>query len=285
MSLVCFACTVSLARSEQQLAKMVICFILCLCRMYENQQHIESIVREMLKSLCTVSIAFSVELRLQGTLGITVDRNNIHLIQLDERILSNTSNDVHVVPADLVIPESIVKVERDDPAYQFGHMTVSESPNSRHHVVAPIDNQPSQTCQTIAHASQGQCGTSNVRADCSVIRSLVADSDSRQLAGIPQPASLNSAVSTERSKSSSQDVNKTNVCQLPHDPQLSKYAVVKLKRLDANKLLANGCGSLGITIESNKNRKSSRVRLLKNDEYVYESPCTPREVRPSKNYY
>jgi hypothetical protein len=285
MGLVCFACTMSLARSEQQLADIVICFILCLCRMYENQQHIESIVREMLKSLCTVSIAFSVELRLQGTLGITVDRNGTHLIQFDERILSNTSNGVHVVPTDLVIPESIVKVERDDPAYQF--VAVSEPLNNRHHVVAPIDNQPSQTCQTTAHASQGQCGTSNDGADCSVISSHVAESDSQQLAGISQPvnASLNSAVSTEKSKSLSQDVIRTNVCQLPHDPQLSKCAMVKLKRLDAHKFLANGCSSVGIAKESDKSGRPSRVRLLRNDEYIYESPCTPREVRLSNNFY
>ena len=99
--------------------------------MYEDQKHIECVVREMLKSLCKVSIAFSQELHIQGTLGITVDRNGIFLVQINEILNLNSavhSANLHSNDNDnLSVP--FVKIEPDDPPNYQSH---DISRNSKH---------------------------------------------------------------------------------------------------------------------------------------------------------
>ena len=80
--------------------------------MLGDQQQIERVLREMLRSLCKVSIAYSEEIRMQGTLCITVDKCGVFVVQLNETIVSKkidvegSSRNTELIPN-----KSIVKTE------------------------------------------------------------------------------------------------------------------------------------------------------------------------------
>lgn len=51
-----------------------------------DQQRLDRVLREMLRALCKVSIAYSDEIKVQGTVCITVDKRGIYVVQLNETV-------------------------------------------------------------------------------------------------------------------------------------------------------------------------------------------------------
>lgn len=55
-----------------------------------DQQRLDRVLREMLRALCKVSIAYSDEIKVQGTVCITVDKRGIYVVQLNETVTGDT---------------------------------------------------------------------------------------------------------------------------------------------------------------------------------------------------
>ncbi len=58
--------------------------------MLGDQQRLERVLREMLRVLCKVSIEHSEEIRIQGTVCITVDKRGVFVVQLNETVIADS---------------------------------------------------------------------------------------------------------------------------------------------------------------------------------------------------
>lgn len=69
-----------------------------LTKMNEEQQRVSSILLDSLALLCKNSLTFKTELTVQGLIGITVDRDNVFLVQIDQRFLPDETQEIKQEP-------------------------------------------------------------------------------------------------------------------------------------------------------------------------------------------